>query len=53
MQSGMYLDYVVKKLAEIFVKNFLVLGAVFFGEKFIVEFLSRRVFEKFVTKVSM
>lgn len=49
----MYIDYVVKKLAEIFVKNVFILGAVFFGEKFVVEFLSRKVFDKLVTHVSI
>jgi hypothetical protein len=49
----MYLDFVVKKLAEVFVKNVLICGAAFFGEKFIVEFLSRKAFDKLVTKASL
>jgi lipid-A-disaccharide synthase-like uncharacterized protein len=44
----MYLDYIVKKLAEIFVKNVLIFGAIFFGEKFIIEFVSKKSFERVV-----
>jgi hypothetical protein len=53
MQSGLYLDFIAKKLAEIFVKNILVFGATFFGEKFVVEFLSRKLFDKLTTHASL
>lgn len=52
MQSGMYLDYIVKKFSEIFVKNFLIYGATFFGEKFLVEFISRKSFDKLTSSLS-
>jgi hypothetical protein len=53
MQSGMYLDYMVKKLAEIFVRNVLIYGASFFGEKFVVEFLSRKSLDKLTSKLGL
>ena len=42
MQSGMYIDYVVKQLTEMFVRNVFVYSALFFGEKFVIEFLSKK-----------
>lgn len=42
MQSGMYLDYIVKQLVEMFVRNVFVYSALFFGEKFVIEFLSKK-----------
>ena len=53
MQSGMYLDYIVKKISEIFVKNVLIYGATFFGEKFIIEFLTRKFLDHFTTNFSL
>jgi hypothetical protein len=42
IQSGMYLDYIIKKIAEMFVKNIFIYSSTFFGEKFIIEFLSKK-----------
>jgi hypothetical protein len=42
MQSGMYFDYVIKKIAEIFVRNVFIYSATFFGEKFVIEFISKK-----------
>ena len=42
MQSGMYLDYIIKKIAEVFVKNMFIYSSTFFGEKFLIEFLSKK-----------
>lgn len=42
MQSGWYIDYVTKKLSEMFVRNIFIYGAVFFGEKFVIEFVSKK-----------
>lgn len=42
MQSGCYIDYVIKKLTEICVRNVFIYAALFFGEKFIVEFISKK-----------
>jgi hypothetical protein len=43
MQSGLYVDYIIKKLSEIFIKNVFVYSSIFFGEKFIIEFLSKKI----------
>lgn len=53
VQSGMYLDYIIKKLSEIFVKNVLIFGSSFFGEKFLVEFISRKTFDKLTSNLSL
>ena len=42
MQSGCYIDFIFKKLAEICVRNVFVYSALFFGEKFIIEFISKK-----------
>ena len=49
MQSGMYLDYIVKKLTEMFVRNVFIYSSVFFGEKFIVEFISKKTIDNVTT----
>ena len=41
-KSGFYLDYIIKKITEIFLKNFLIKSSLFFGEKFIIEFLTKK-----------
>lgn len=42
MQSGCYIDYIFKKIAEILVRNVFIYSALFFGEKFIIEFVSKK-----------
>lgn len=42
IQSGMYLDYIIKKIAEIFIRNIFIYSSIFFGEKFIIEFVSKK-----------
>lgn len=44
----MYIDYFIKKISEIFLKNFLVLGALFFSEKFLIEHFSKKIFNNWV-----
>ena len=53
MQSGMYFDFIIKKFSEIFVKNILISGATFFCEKFLVEFISRKLFDNFTLRFSL
>ena len=43
-QSGFYFDFFFKKLTEIFIRNFFIYGAQFFGEKYLIEVLTRKVF---------
>ena len=49
MQSGMYLDYIVKKFNEMLVRNVFIYSSVFFGEKFIVEFISKKTIDNVTT----
>lgn len=49
MQSGMYLDYIAKKLGEMFTRNVFIYSSLFFGEKFIVEFISKKAIDNVTT----
>jgi hypothetical protein len=42
-QSGFFIDFFFKKLAEVFVRNMFVYTSLFFGEKYIVEFLTKNI----------
>lgn len=44
-QSGFYVDFFVKKFGEVFVRNIFIYGAQFFGEKYMIEYLTKRFFE--------
>ena len=41
-KGGLYFDYYIKKIVEIFVKNILIFSSIFFGEKFLIEFLTKK-----------
>lgn len=45
IQTGLYLDFFLKKIIEIFVKNYLVLTAQFFGEKYMIEYLTKKIID--------
>jgi len=45
IQSGFYLDFIIKKIIEIFVKNYFIYTSHFFGEKYMVEFLTKKTLE--------
>jgi len=51
-QSGLFLDFFVKKIAEIFVKNIFIYTSQFFGEKYMIEELTRKIFERFLFKTN-
>jgi hypothetical protein len=44
-QSGFYIDFFLKKFSEVFVRNFFIYGAQFFGEKYMIEYITKRFFE--------
>lgn len=48
MQSGWYVDYIIKKIVEILLRNIFIYAALFFGEKYIIEFLSKKSVESIV-----
>lgn len=47
-QSGMYIDYIIKKITELFLRNFFVYSSIFFSEKYVIEFLSKKTIDNFV-----
>lgn len=53
MQSGMYIDYIIKKLNEMLVRNVLIYSSVFLGEKFIIEFISKKTIDSVTTYFSV
>lgn len=48
IQSGFYLDFIVKKLAEVFIRNVLIYSSIFFGEKFIIEYITKKIIDSYV-----
>lgn len=48
IQSGMYFDYIIKKITESFLRNIFIYSSIFFAEKFMIEFLSKKVIDNFV-----
>ena len=41
IQSGFYVDFIIKQFCEIFVRNFFIYTPLFFGEKFFIEYLTK------------
>ena len=47
-QSGFYFDYMFKKLGEVFIRNVFVFAALFLGEKYMIEHLTKKLIDNFV-----
>lgn len=47
-QNNLYVDFLLKKIAEIFVKNIFIYSAIFFGEKFLIEYFTKKIIESYV-----
>ena len=47
-QSGFYFDFIFKKLGEIFVRNVFVFAALFLGEKYMIEHLTKKIVDSFI-----
>jgi hypothetical protein len=47
-QSGCYLDFFYKKCSEVFVRNVFIYAAQFFGEKYMIEVFTKKIFGNFV-----
>jgi len=47
-QSGFYVDFFLKKLAEVFIRNVFVYASLFFGEKYMIEVLTKKVIDKVI-----
>jgi hypothetical protein len=47
-QSGFYFDFFYKKLSEVFIRNVFVYTAQFLGEKYMIEVLTKKIFDSLV-----
>ena len=45
-QSGCYFDFFLKKISDVFVRNIFVYTSQFFGEKYMVEVLTKKIIDK-------
>ena len=50
IQSGLYIDFFIKKLGEVFVRNFMVYTSIYFGEKYFIEVLTKKLIDNLVFK---
>lgn len=48
LKCGFYLDFFYKKVCEVFIRNFLICGAQFFSEKYLVEFVTKVLIDRLV-----
>jgi len=48
VQSGFYLDFILKKISEIFIRNVFIYSSVFFGEKFMIEYITKKTIDSFI-----
>ena len=53
LQSGMYLDFFIKKLIEVFVINFFSVTSLFFGEKFLIEYLTKKFLDTLIFNLNL
>jgi hypothetical protein len=42
IKNNLFVDFIIKKSIEIIVKNYLVLTPMFFGEKYMIEFFTKK-----------
>ena len=47
-QSGFYVDFFLKKTAEVFIRNVFIYASLFFGEKYMIEQLTKKTVDSFV-----
>lgn len=48
IQSGFYIDYIIKKITEMFMRNIFIYTGIFFGEKFIIEYLTKKIIDNII-----
>lgn len=48
VQSGFYMDFIIKKLSEMFIRNVFIYSSIFFGEKYIIEYLTKKTIDSFI-----
>jgi hypothetical protein len=47
-QSGFYIDFFLKKFSEVFIRNVFVYSSLFFGEKYMIEHITKRIIDSFI-----
>ncbi len=47
-QSGFFIDFIFKKCVDSFIRNVFVFGAMFFGEKYVIEVITKKTVDSFV-----
>lgn len=48
VQSGFYIDFIIKKISEMFIRNVFIYSSIFFGEKFMIEYLTKKTIDSFI-----
>lgn len=48
VQSGFYMDFIIKKLSEMFIRNVFIYSSIFFGEKYMIEYLTKKTIDSFI-----
>lgn len=52
LQGGLYIDFFLKKIIELFVRNFLIYSSQFLGEKYMIEFLTKKIIDSSIFNVN-
>jgi hypothetical protein len=47
-QSGFYIDFFLKNVAEIIIRNVLIYSGQFFCEKYLIEYFTKKLFNNFI-----
>lgn len=48
IQAGFYFDFIFKKLSEMVMRNIFIYSAIFFGEKYMIEFITKKTIDSFI-----
>lgn len=51
-QAGYYFDFFFKKLSEVFVRNIFLYTSLFFGEKYMIEVLTKKIIVKSIYNIN-
>ena len=52
IKSGFFMDFFSKKVAEVFIRNVFISGAYVFGEKYVIEHLTKNAGDRLIQLVS-
>lgn len=52
IQTGLYIDFFFKKIIEIFVRNSLIYSSLFFGEKYMIEFFTKKIIDNGISVIN-